>query len=142
MALPHPHPHACIYAQRLRQPDVRRISKVGSQRRAPYPLELIHFTTLPLPLFLTANLCLHLHLMISLSVSFSVSVFFSILLSLISIFAPISLLSHPLARLLSSCCFPFQQERLICFVRQVKLFWKALRAPGGKNPEPIKVQCG
>ena len=38
-----------IYTRALPRPDVRGISKVGSQHRAPYPLELIHFTTLPPP---------------------------------------------------------------------------------------------
>lgn len=132
MALPHTHSHTYIHTQCLRQPDVRRISKVGSLHSAPYPLELIHFTTLPLPLFLTVNLCLHLHLMISLSLflylTFSHKYLHSYLPSCSAPCSP-SLL----------CCFHFQQERFICFVRQVRLSWKALFASSGKNPALIKV---
>lgn len=64
----HTHIHTHIHA--LCQPDVRKTRKVGSQQRAPYPLELIHFSTLPPALLLTADLCLHFYLMSSGSICF------------------------------------------------------------------------
>ena len=128
----HTHSHTYLYTQCLRQPDVRRISKVGSQHRAPYPLELIHFTTLPLPLFLSINLCLHLHPVISQSVCLC------LLLLLFCIYLHRYLPSFSPPPLLF--CFQFQQECLIFLVRQVKS-WRALHASGGETPVLIKVQC-
>lgn len=101
-----PHRAHTSYTQCLRQPDVRRISEAGSQHRAPYPLELIHFTTLPLPLCLTFNLCLHLHLTISLSLILFFPPLSSLLspLPLISVVAPTHLLSLLPSSVASSGC--------------------------------------
>lgn len=41
-----------------------RISEVGSEHRAPYPLKLIYFTAPPHSGFLIVNLRPHLHLLI------------------------------------------------------------------------------
>lgn len=86
--------HTHSYTVCLCEPDVRKMSKVGSQQQAAYPLELIHFTAPPPSLFLTADLCLHLHLMSSPSVCFyiSPSSFLSYLLPL----SPFFLSSRPL----------------------------------------------
>lgn len=131
-----------VHTQHLCQPDVRRISKVGSQRhRAPYPVKLIQFTTLPRSHFLTRNLCLHLHLLISLSALLSLSFLFpSLFLSSISLHPCPHPFSPPgLFLILSPCCFQFQQECLICFVRKVKLSQKAHHACGCESPVLIKV---
>lgn len=124
IALPHTHSHTYIYTQCFRQPDVRGINKVGSQHGAPYPLELIHFTTLPLPLFLTDNLCPHLHLLIRLF-SFSFYLFISLFFIYLHPYPPFCLAPpDPLLLLLPSpllLSFPAGVLDLLCQAGEVVL---------------------